>query len=119
MTKRLFLRWLVVICVGVLFSGCQTAKVDPATTLRVGVTANFPPFIDKSGSRFTGLEAEFAKRMATELGKDVHFADMKWDALLPALNDGKIDVIMSGMTVTEPRMLLSAGSRASHFISAK
>ena len=110
MEKRLIFRWIGALCLSALVAGCQTSRLDPATTLRVGVTANFPPFIDKSGSRYTGLEAEFAKRLAAELGKDVHFADMKWESLLPALNDGKIDIIMSGMTVTEPRQLLASFS---------
>ena len=110
MGMRTLCRLAMTLFVGVLVSGCQTAsmRADPATTLRVGVTANFPPFINKSGGRFTGLEAEFAKKMAGEVGKEVLFVDMKWDALLPALDAGKIDIIMSGMTVTEPRMLLAS-----------
>ncbi len=91
-----------------LFAGCQTVPPASDTVLRVGVTANFPPYISQRGSRYVGLEAEFASSLAKELGRDLYYVDLKWDQLLPSLGSGKIDMVMSGMTITESRLMLAS-----------
>jgi polar amino acid transport system substrate-binding protein len=44
-----------------------------------------------------------ALRLAETLGRQAEFIELSWDHLIPALMEGKIDIIMSGMTVTEAR----------------
>ena len=78
-------------------------KVPPPSYLRVGVTANAPPLIFKNGRRYGGLEADFAQKLARYLGKNVKFIDLDWNKLIPALEAGKIDIIMSAMTITDSR----------------
>ena len=74
------------------------------TPLRVGVTATREPmnFVDASG-RVTGHEADIARLLAVKLGRPIEFHDMPFMALLPALQSGKIDTIITGMTATEER----------------
>ena len=71
--------------------------------LRVGVTANYPPVIFKLKGQITGMEADFAYRLGNALGRDVKFVELPWGELINALMEGKIDIIMSGMTITEAR----------------
>jgi len=71
--------------------------------LRVGVCANAAPVIFKQSGDYAGIEAELARGLAAELGMSVRFVDCPWDELLPALLDGKLDIIMSGMTITNER----------------
>jgi polar amino acid transport system substrate-binding protein len=66
--------------------------------LRVGVSTNAPPLIFKRDGKITGLEADFARELATYLGKSLHFVELKWDNQISALLDNQIDIIMSGMT---------------------
>lgn len=71
--------------------------------LRVGVSANSPPLIYKKGSQFTGLETDFARQLGSYLGKEIKFIPVPWDKQLDYLDAGKIDIVMSGMTVTSKR----------------
>ena len=94
----------------VLVTGCSSLNQSaPVATdeaiLRIGVAANYPPIIYKRDDAFTGVEADLAKGLAMALGRDPVFIEMKWENLIPALNGGKIDIIMSGMSVTAAREL--------------
>jgi polar amino acid transport system substrate-binding protein len=53
--------------------------------------------------RYAGVEADFARLLARKFGRSVYFLPMGWDQLIPALMEGKIDLIMSGMTATLAR----------------
>ena len=71
--------------------------------LRVGVSANAPPLVYKKGNTLQGLEVDFARQLAKFLGREPHFVTLAWKDQLPALEEGKIDIIMSGMTITPKR----------------
>ena len=72
--------------------------------LNVGVSATREPmtFVDRDG-RVTGHDGELARRLGAWLGRPVVFHNMKFMALIPALQSGKVDVIVTGMTATEER----------------
>lgn len=73
-------------------------------TLKVAVTANRVPieFVEGDGN-ITGLDPELARRIAAELGMQIAFFDMKFSALINALESGKADVIIANMVRTEER----------------
>jgi polar amino acid transport system substrate-binding protein len=73
------------------------------TILKIGVSATREPFcfIDEN-KRITGFDGELARRIAMELGRPVEFSDMKFSALIPALQSGKIDLAFT-LTHTEER----------------
>jgi polar amino acid transport system substrate-binding protein len=78
----------------------QTAKV-----LKVGTGAGYYPFemIDKSG-KMVGFDMDIAQAMADALGVELQVVDFKdFDAILPALGAGQIDMILAGMTITPQR----------------
>lgn len=72
--------------------------------LRIGTSATREPFcfIDKN-QKVTGHDGELALRIAAGLNRPVEFFDMKFSALIPALQSGKVDLIIAGMTATEER----------------
>jgi len=72
--------------------------------LKIGVSATREPmnFVDKNG-RVTGHDGELARLIGAGLGRPVEFSNMKFMALIPALQSGKIDLIVSGMTATDER----------------
>ncbi|WP_136810297.1 substrate-binding periplasmic protein [Desulfosediminicola flagellatus] len=110
---------LVLALLCVVFSGCvQTqnhstkqmiAKSDKI--LRVGVSTNAPPLAYKQGDTLTGLEIDFAGQLGAFLDKDIHFVELKWDDQIAALENGNIDIIMSGMTITSSRSYRVAFSK--------
>jgi len=73
--------------------------------LWIGVTPNSPPIIYKSKDTITGLEADFARELCKDLQMKPEFIELPWDDQIPALIDNKIDIIISGMTITDTRML--------------
>jgi len=77
---------------------------EEGEVIKVGVAATREPFsfVDDK-QQVTGHDAEFAKRIAAELGRPLEFVDMKFSALIPALQSGKIDVIITCMSATEER----------------
>jgi polar amino acid transport system substrate-binding protein len=74
--------------------------------LRIGVNATREPtsFLD-AGGNFTGLDAEIAYHIAIALERPVEIMDMNFSALIPALQSGKIDLIVTGMSATDERRL--------------
>jgi polar amino acid transport system substrate-binding protein len=72
--------------------------------LRIGVSATREPltFVDEKGE-VSGHDGELARRIGLALGRPVEFSNMKFMALIPALESGKIDLIVTGMNATEER----------------
>jgi polar amino acid transport system substrate-binding protein len=73
------------------------------SVLRVGVTANYPPLVDKVDGRLVGIEIDFANEVGKDLHKRIEFVEIPWQQLIPALAGGDIDIIMSGMSITAGR----------------
>lgn len=104
----------------VVASGCASPRperpeppVPPparARELRVGVTLDSPPFAMQQGSRMAGIEVDFAIKLAGRLERPLRVVALTWAELIPALLDGQIDIIMSGMTITRLRSLRVAFS---------
>lgn len=87
-----------------LLSGCMTPSVEPdPSVLRVGVSPNSQPVIFKQGGTISGIEADYAKLLGEALGKEVRFVEVPWKKLIDSLEQNKIDIIMSGMTITGAR----------------
>lgn len=95
-----------------LFTGCAPVGRNTAmpsvippdkNVLRVGVTTGSPPLIFRQGNKIVGLEADLARELAAYLGKSLRFVELSWDDQIPALLENRIDIIMSGMTITTLR----------------
>ena len=95
-----------------LLTGCaptgqdtpQSSLIQPdENVLRVGITANSPPLIFRQGNKIAGLEADLARELTTYLGKTLRFVELQWDDQIQALLENRIDIIMSGMTITTLR----------------
>jgi polar amino acid transport system substrate-binding protein len=74
------------------------------TPLRLGASATREPFqfVDQGG-RITGHDGELGRRIGAALKRPIEWSNMKFMALIPALQSGKIDMIVSGMTATDGR----------------
>ncbi len=74
--------------------------------IRVGMTGNQPPFCMKSKSgELIGYEVDLAKGLAKNMGVKLKLVELSFSDLIGALKTGKVDVIMSGMTITPERNL--------------
>jgi polar amino acid transport system substrate-binding protein len=72
--------------------------------LRVGTSGQQPPMtaVTKKGD-VIGLDADIARAMADAMKVEVNFVVMPFSELLPALEAGRIDMVISGMTMTAGR----------------
>lgn len=72
--------------------------------IAIGTSGNQPPLIarDKNGD-LIGLEADLARLIALSMGVKHKMIAMPFAELLPALQEGKIDIVLSGMTITSER----------------
>lgn len=69
-----------------------------------GIDANYPPFayIDKAG-KTSGFDVDAMNWIAKKMGFKVKHQPMDWDGIVPSLLTKKIDMICSGMSITEAR----------------
>lgn len=72
-----------------------------------GTNAEFPPFEFVAGTgvidQYDGIDMAIAKQIAEENGMTAAIENMEFDSLLIALQNGQIDAVIAGMTVTEER----------------
>lgn len=74
-----------------------------ADTLRVGVSADYPPLVFQKDGHVVGIEADNARAVGEIIARKIEFKIMPFEKLVPALLAGEVDVIMSGFSVTAKR----------------
>ncbi|MEE4113648.1 MAG: transporter substrate-binding domain-containing protein [Desulfobacteraceae bacterium] len=79
-------------------------RIAQSGTLRVGTAANMPPLnmLDKSGVPM-GLDVDLARYIAGAMGVELSLVIKPFAELLPALEAGDVDMVISGMTITPER----------------
>ncbi len=87
-----------------IFSGSVLNDVIKKNKLIVGMEVEFFPFeyANEKGEP-VGFDVDIARLAAEELGVELEIKDMKFSGLIPALQGGKVDMIISGMTRTLTR----------------
>lgn len=75
----------------------------PNGTLVMATNATFDPYEYIENGEVVGIDAEFAKALCDKLGYDLEIEDMEFDSIIAAVNSGKADFGMAGMTVTPER----------------
>lgn len=73
--------------------------------LVVGMELKFPPFetVDEKGNPI-GVSVDLAKAIGNVLDMPVEIKSMDYQGLIPALQSGQIDLVISSMTVTPERL---------------
>ena len=72
-------------------------------TLVMATNAAFPPYEYKEGDKYVGIDVEIAEAIAKKLGMKLEIMDVDFDVVLTGVADGKYDMGMAGITVTEKR----------------
>jgi len=101
-----FLWALILLVVIVIAGGIYYFKQEPASEKVYinGIDANFPPFafVDKNGAP-DGFDVKSVDWIAKEMGFKVKHQPMDWDGIIPSLRAKKIDMVASGMSITDKR----------------
>ena len=84
------------------------ALVLPASaeTWTLAINATFPPFesITDSTDSYEGIDIDLADIIAEKLGVEMEISDMQFSALVPTLQSGRTDLIISGISPTAERL---------------
>ena len=75
--------------------------------LIMSTNAAFPPYemTDDSGA-VVGIDADIAAAIAEKLGLELQIDDMDFDSALLAVQQGKSDIVMAGVSITDDRLLV-------------
>ena len=97
---------LLIVMTGFLLDSCQKeeARTEEARPLVVAMELQFPPFemSDEKGNP-AGISVEMAYALGEYLERPVVIENTSWTGLIPSLQTGKADLIISSMTITEER----------------
>ena len=75
--------------------------------LYVGTESGFPPYDNKVGDGYTGIDIEMCAAIAKKLNKELVIIAYPFDSLFMAVNGGKVDMICAGITVNEERKMFT------------
>lgn len=116
-TKRIASLMLVVMLAVSLLAGCTQSKpeekagdlltkIQTRGTIIVAMEGTWAPWTyhDESDT-LVGYDVEVAKAIAQKLGVEVEFVEGEWDGLLAGLDDGRYDIMVNGVGITEERQL--------------
>ena len=81
----------------------ELSTVEPGKLI-MSTNAAFPPYeMTTDSGEFEGIDIEAAQAIADKLGLELQIDDMDFDAALLAVQQGKADMVMAGVTVTDER----------------
>ena len=85
-------------------AGSALERITKKGELAVGTSGTQPPMsaTNKKGE-LIGMDVDMSRAMADALGVKLKFVQMPFAELLPALEAGKVDMVLSGMTITAER----------------
>ncbi|GKX32050.1 amino acid ABC transporter substrate-binding protein [Vallitalea longa] len=100
--KKLVPIVLIILLGSTILASCKSKTED--NTLTIGMELAYPPFEtkDEEGNP-TGVSVDLAKALGEYLDRPVIIENINWDGLIPSLQTGKIDAVISSMTITEKR----------------
>ena len=91
-------------------SGGSSAAYTPSAdnhhengTLIMATNAEFPPYEYRVGSRFAGIDVDMMYAVCDVLGYELQIDDMAFESVIPAVQSGKADVGVAGLSVTPDR----------------
>lgn len=122
MKKKLAIILVLCLSLTLLVTGCNSQKADenkaPQQTadtsfqdikdqgyFTLGLDDAFPPmgFREEGTNEIVGFDIDLAKEAAKRMGVEVKFQPVVWDTVIEELNNGNIDVIWNGLTITADR----------------
>ena len=79
-------------------------SVANAKSIRIGTEGAYPPWNNlNSAGELVGAEIDFGNEACRRMGVECEWVTQDWDGIIPALRNGKYDIIIAGMSITEER----------------
>ena len=113
MHVKKYLVLLLTLVMAFSLSACGSGKTVQSGKLIMATNAEFPPYemqadgegvyTSPDGVKFEGIDVEIAKALADKLGLELVIDDMDFDAALIAVQQGKCDMVLAGLTYRADR----------------
>lgn len=86
--------------------GDQNQGKQKDVVYRVGTEPSFAPFeyVDEKTGDIVGFDIDLIKAIAEDQGFKVEIVNIGFDGLIPAVQTGNLDIVASGMSITEERL---------------
>jgi len=88
-----------------LTSESVITRIQQEGVIRIGLSLFVPWSMRDVNGELIGFELDVGRQLAEDMGVEVEFMPTAWDGIIPALQAGNFDVIISGMSVTTQRNL--------------
>ena len=78
------------------------ASIANSQTIRIGTEGAYPPWNNiNSAGDLEGAEIDFGNEACERMGVTCEWVTQDWDGIIPALLQGKYDIIIAGMSITQ------------------
>lgn len=94
---------LIILLSTAMLLGLSACGASSSQKLVMATNAAFPPYESVEGNEIIGIDPEIAKLIADDIGRELVIEDMAFDSIIAAVQSGKADIAMAGLTVTEDR----------------
>ncbi|MFA7109659.1 MAG: transporter substrate-binding domain-containing protein, partial [Sphaerochaetaceae bacterium] len=93
---------IIILSTLLLLSSCSKQNED--NVIKIGIDLKYPPFmyLNENGVP-TGLEPDIARAFGEYLNMEVEIINTDFSMLIPSLETGEVDIVISDMSVTEER----------------
>ena len=79
-------------------------SIANAKSIRIGTEGAYPPWNNlNAAGELEGAEIDFGNEACKRMGVECEWVTQDWDGIIPALLNGKYDIIIAGMSITEER----------------
>lgn len=97
---------MFLLCMALVLIIGSTTVMGAKPVLKVGTSADFPPFEfqDEKTGAYLGFDIDLIRAIGQAAGMEVQIVNTAWDGLIPGLLTGNYDCIMSAMTITDERL---------------
>ncbi|NLN65207.1 MAG: basic amino acid ABC transporter substrate-binding protein [Clostridiaceae bacterium] len=94
-----------ILLTGVLLLAFTACSGGGDKQLVMATNAAFPPYEYYENEKIVGIDAEIAEAIAKKLDMELKIEDMEFGSIITAVQTGKVDMGMAGMTITEDRLI--------------
>lgn len=99
-----FLMFVLVGCGSTSDESTEGTETEEKPVLEMATSADFAPFESRNeAGEIEGFDIDLANYIADELGYELNITDMKFDGLIGALQNDRVDMVLAGMSATEDR----------------
>lgn len=102
MERTMFKKIIIGLLMPLFFLGCEDQK-SSENIMKVATSGDNLPYEFYENGQLTGFDIDLMKKIGAKLGKTIEFVDMDFGGIIAALQSGRVDAAIAGLTPTQER----------------